>query len=330
MEATGVPTAGAIDTGVDGVRRSQQVSPPIADVAVVIVNWNARQEVVDCLESLQCNPPGVPWEAVVVDNASTDGSLGAIRERAPWARIIANPTNLGLAAANNQGIRATRADAVLISNPDVVYHEGAVDALVEVMRRRPRVAFVAPKLLYEDGELQASAGDLPTLAQALLGRQVQRRRDANRSAGGGLWWVGWNHSEERPVGRAAECAYLVRRSAIESIGLQDERFPLDWEGIDWSARARDAGWEIWFCPNAEVVHLGGRSIRKRQLHWVVSSHRGMYRYFSKRAPRPAHPLLAGIVGLRAATKLGVMLTGQPLYEQAHRAPVDQTTDLETV
>src|SRR4051794_38229650 len=81
----------------------------VADIAVVIVNWNARQEVVDCLLSLRSNPPSVPWEAVVVDNGSTDGSLGAIRQAAPWARIIANGTNLGLAAANNQGIRATRA-----------------------------------------------------------------------------------------------------------------------------------------------------------------------------------------------------------------------------
>jgi hypothetical protein len=279
---------------------------------------------------LRSNPPSIPWEAVVVDNGSTDGSLGAIKQAAPWARIIANGANLGLAAANNQGILATRADAVLISNPDVVYRPHAIDGLVAVMRRRPRAAFVAPKLLYEDGALQASAGDLPTLTQALLGRQVQRRRDAHRSTGGGLWWVGWNHSEERRVGRAAECAYLVRRAAIESIGLQDERFPLDWEGIDWSARARDAGWEIWFCPEAEVIHLGGRSIRKRQLHWVVSSHRGMYRYFSKRSPRGTHPLLAGIVGLRAATKLGVLLSGQPLYERAHRAPDDQVTNLETV
>lgn len=306
---------------------SDDAPSSVSDLAVVIVNWNARQEVVDCLLSLRRNPPSVPWEAVVVDNGSTDGSLGAIRQMAPWARIIANGANLGLAAANNQGIRATRADAVLISNPDVVYREGAVDALVDVMRRRPRAAFVAPRLLYEDGELQASAGDLPTLTQALLGRQVQRRRDAHRSAGGGMWWVGWDHSEERAVGRAAECAYLVRRSAVESIGLQDERFPLDWEGIDWSARARDAGWEIWFCPEAKVVHLGGRSIRKRQLHWVVSSHRGMYRYFSKRAPRPAHPLLAGIVGLRAATKLGVVLSGQPVYQRAHRAPEDKATNV---
>jgi GT2 family glycosyltransferase len=308
---------------------TEVVPTSVADIAVVIVNWNARQEVVDCLMSLRSNPPSVPWEAVVVDNGSTDGSLGAIRQATPWARIIANGTNLGLAAANNQGIRATRADAVLISNPDVVYREGAVDALVDVMRRRPRAAFVAPKLLYEDGELQASAGDLPTLTQALLGRQVQRRRDARRSDGGGLWWVGWDHSEERRVGRAAECAYLVRRSAMGSIGLQDERFPLDWEGIDWSARARDGGWEIWFSPDAEVVHLGGRSIRKRQLHWVVSSHRGMYRYFSKRSPRGAHPLLAGVVGLRAATKLGLLLSGQPLYERAHRAPEDQVADPET-
>jgi hypothetical protein len=291
----------------------------IADVAIVIVNWNTRREVIDCLVSLRRNPPSVRWEAVVVDNGSTDGSLGAIRERAPWARVIANATNRGLAAANNQGIRATTTDAILISNPDVVYRDGAVDALVETMRRRTRAAFVAPRLLHEDGELQTCAGDLPTLSQALLGRQVQRQRDSVRSNGGGLWWDGWDHSHECRVGRAAEAAYLVRRAAVEEIGLQDERFPLDWEGLDWTARARDAGWEVWFCPMAEVVHLGGRSIRQRELRWVISSHRGMYRYFSKRAPRVAHPLLGGIVGFRAAVKLAALLSGHSMYDRAHRS-----------
>jgi len=109
----------------------------------------------------------------------------------------------------------------------------------------------------------------------------------------------------------------VRKAALAEIGLQDERFFLDWEGIDWSARAHTAGWEVWFCPAARVRHIGGVSIRQAPLRWVVHSHRGMYRYFAKRRPPAARPLLAIAIAARAAVKAALVAARLPLYERAH-------------
>jgi GT2 family glycosyltransferase len=277
---------------------------------VVIETWNARDALLDCLAALRANPPSVAWDAVVVDNASTDGTVDAVREAAPWARVIANPENRGLPAANNQGIAATSAPLVLITNPDTTVQPGAVDALVDLLARRPQAAFAIPRLRHPDGTLHVSAGDLPTLPDALLGRQLQRRRRAN---GHGFWWDGWAHDDERAIGRGHEACYLVRRQAIAEVGLQDEAYFLDWEGMDWTARARDGGWEVWFTPVAEVVHLGGASIRQVPWRWIARSHRGMYRYFATRSSPAVRPLLAALFTGRALLKAGATALGPASY-----------------
>jgi len=288
-------------------------------VSAVIVTWNARDEVLACLRSLETCPPSVAWEAIVVDNGSRDGTPGALRREAPWARVIVNSTNRGLAAANNQGMIAARGDCFLISNPDVVWRPGAVDALRSVLERQPRAAWVTPRLRYVDGRLQTSAGDLPKLLDALIGRQgerARRRRAANPTTG--LWWDEWEHDEERRIGRGHEAAYLVTRRAVEEVGLQDERYRLDWEGIEWTARLRAAGWEVWFSPDAEAIHLGGTSIRQVPYRWIVSSHRGMYRYFAGRTALAFRPVLAMIVSARAALKVVAAAAGAGMYERAFR------------
>jgi len=291
-------------------------------VSVIIVNWNSLDVVAGCLDSLAANPPPGSWDVTVIDNGSTDGSVEWLRQRAAASadgavRLIANQTNRGLPAANNQGIAASVGEALLICNPDVVFHQGAIAAMVDLLERRPGAGIVVPRLLYPDGAVQTSAGDLPTLSQALKGRQAQRHR-VGVGQPEGFWWDGWPHDVERPIGRGHEAAYLVRRSAVAQVGLQDERFPLDWEGIDWTARFRDAGWEVWLCPGAEVVHLGGASIRQVPFRWVVSSHRGMYRYFAKRRPAYWRPFLAVVIGGRAAVKLAATAAGAAMYERGHR------------
>jgi GT2 family glycosyltransferase len=283
-----------------------------ACVSVVIVTWNALAPLLECLEALITNAPSVPWEVIVVDNASKDGTGESVAEAAPWVRVIANSTNRGLPAANNQGIAASVAPYVLIANPDTQVRPGAVDALLALLSRRPKAAFAIPRLRHPDGRLHVSAGDLPTLGDALAGRQMQRRR---RQLEGGFWWDGWAHDIERPIGRGHEACYLVRRTAIAEVGLQDEAFFLDWEGIDWTARARDLGWEVWFTPDAEVVHLGGASIRQVPLRWIYRSHRGMYRYFAKRTAAPLRPLLAAVFGVRATTKAISSVFGPGSYDR---------------
>ena len=288
----------------------------MAGVSVIIVNWNARDVLRDCLRSLERHPPPDPWEVIVVDNGSRDGSVEMLRDEMPWVRLIANQDNRGLPAANNQGIAASSSDALLICNPDVVFRAGAAEALVDLLDRQPTAGIVIPRLLYEDGTLQTSAGDLPTLRDSILGRQADRRRTQGTPTG--FWWDGWAHDEERPIGRGHEAAYAVRRQAVAEVGLQDEGFPLDWEGIDWTARFQQAGWQVWLCPKAEIVHLGGASIRQVPFRWVVSSHRGMYRYFAKRRPGYWRPALASVITVRAGIKLAVMGAGVGMYERAHR------------
>ena len=286
--------------------------PP--EVSVVVVTWNSGDGLLACLRSLAACPPAVPWEAIMVDNGSTDGSLERVRSELPWVRLITNRRNRGLAAANNQGIAGSTAPYVLISNPDVVYAPGAIDAMLDLMRRRPRAAFAIAKLLHEDGELQTSAGDLPTLGEALVGRRISRhlRRGAERR----VWWHDWPHDQERVIGHGAEACYLVRRDAVAEIGLQDERFTLDWEGLDWSARAWDSGWEVWFCPAAAVTHIGGLSLRNAPGRWVASSHRGMYLYFRPRVHSMLRPLLAIAIAARAFVKFAALSAGVRFYEPA--------------
>ena len=287
--------------------------PSAGDVVAVIVNWNAGRALGDCVGSLRESAPDA--EVIVVDNASADGSATAAEREHPQLRLIANDRNLGLAAGNNQGIRASTRPFVLISNPDVVYPPGAVDALVDVMGRREKAAFVIARPERPDGTLQTAAGDLPTLREALLGRQLARAR---AGVDHGFWWDGWDHDEERQIGRGLEASYLVRRAAIDEVGVQDERFRLDWEGIDWTERMRAAGWEIWFSPAARVVHLGGGSIRKVQVRWVVRQHVGMYRYFAKRRPLLLRPILAVLFTARALVKMLGLVVGLSSYDRSHR------------
>jgi GT2 family glycosyltransferase len=295
------------------------VQDATSSVSVVIVTWCSEGVLGRCLDALAAHAPSVPHEVVVVDNASTDRTVEVARSR-PGVRVLRQARNLGLAAGNNVGISATGGEAVLICNPDAIVGPGAIDALLGLLGRHPRAAIAVPRLRYEDGALQTSVGDLPTLREVLAGRQAQRRRAATE----GFWWDGWGHDEERRVGRGHEACYLVRRSAIDDVGGQDERFRLDYEGIDWTERMRRAGWEVWFTPEAEVTHLGGDSARRVPLRWVLRQHLGMYRYFALRRPLWARPALAVLFAGRAALKLLGLLVGATGYERSHRSATDSS------
>ena len=285
-------------------------------ITAIIVTWNSADVVEGCLTTLRQELGPEACDIMVIDNASADTTVERVRAIDPTVRVIANPANVGLSAANNQGLASAVGDYWFICNPDVQLQPGAVTAMVEVMQRHERCGWVVPRVLHEDGALQTSAGDLPTLAQTLLGRQAARRRAPGSPTG--FWWDGWPHTTEQEIGRGFECAYLVRRQAVAEVGPQDERYKLDWEGFDWTERFRRAHWQIWLAPLAEVVHLGGTSRRQVPFRSIVSQHKGMYLYFSSRSSPVARPFLALAFGARALCKVALTSVGVPLYSWGHR------------
>jgi GT2 family glycosyltransferase len=289
--------------------------PDTPDVSLVTVTWNSASVIEQFLDSLAAGCGRLACELIVVDNASSDSTVEIARSKMPDAKVIANADNRGLAAANNQGLALARAPLIAISNPDVVFHPGALESMAATLARRPRAGWVVPRMLYESGAVHTSAGRLPTLADAILGRIVARWLSRNRES---LWMDGWAHDEEREIERGHEAFYMVRREAVDEVGGQDERFVLDWEGPDWMDRFRRSGWEIWLCPDAEVVHLGGASIRQVPLRWIMSTHRGMYYYFSDRRPAGWKPVLAAVFATRGLLKAAMAMARLPMYEWAHR------------
>lgn len=229
----------------------------MTSVSIVIVSFNARTHLENCLASLFAAPPVVPHDIVVVDNASTDGSVEAVRARWPSIPVIARGTNGGFAAANNDGIRATRGAFVLLLNNDTTVPPGAIDALVERLLAHPAAAVAGPRLVDGTGMTELSFGPMISpfgeLRQKLV-MQLHARR-----FGPVTRWVERTTRTEQYVDWVSGAALLVRRNDAEAAGLLDERYFLYTEDVDFCAAVRALGRRVLFTPAAEIVHLRGRS-----------------------------------------------------------------------
>ncbi|HVU60067.1 MAG TPA: glycosyltransferase family 2 protein [Mycobacteriales bacterium] len=222
---------------------SDAVMAPVVDVA--IVTWNTRETTLKAIESLlAAAPPGA--RVLVRDNASDDGTAAAISAAFPQVDVDAGDRNLGFAGGVNTILRRSTAPWVLLLNPDAWPDAGAIERLLDCATRHPRAAAVTPKLLRPDDRLEPSAWPFPSLGVTLASAV---RRDRNI----------WPHDAERRVDWAVGAAWLIRREALEAIGLLDESLFMYAEDLEWCWRARDAGWEIWFTPDAVVRHIGNVS-----------------------------------------------------------------------
>jgi GT2 family glycosyltransferase len=245
-------------------------------VSVIIVSYNTRALLLECLESLRAVT--LPLEVLVVDNASTDGSVEAVREKRPDVGVIANRENLGFSKANNLGLRAARAPYVLILNSDAAVRPGAVEAMAGILDTRPEVGIVGPRTVSSDGTIQISFGpDLTpwnewrqrALVRAVKAGDPAAVRRATALAG----------SEHEPAWVSGSC-FLARRDLLLSLGGFDEDFFLYEEDVDLCVRVRAAGSRVLFTPRAEVVHHLGRSMEQaasRAREEYRRSHRLFYR-----------------------------------------------------
>ncbi len=251
--------------------------PPTVPLSVLIVNTNTRDLLLDCLRSLE-ETVETPHEVIVVDNASTDGSVEAVRRLFPSVRLIANDRNNWFTGATNQAIRASRGALLLCLNPDTVCHPGAIDRLVRFLEEHPRVAVVGPRLVNGDGTLQPSCRNFLTNRRLLLQHLLPWRHLPKAWRG---WAVleYWDHDRPRRVDWVIGACILVRRRAVEEVGLKDEGYPIFHEETDWCYRFWRAGWETWFLPDAVVTHLGSQTVSKL---WgkglVIEFYKGKHRF----------------------------------------------------
>jgi GT2 family glycosyltransferase len=250
----------------------------VADVSVVVVTYDALPWIERCLESVRGR------DVVVVDNGSTDGTVELVRERFPEARLI-EQENKGMGGGNNAGMRAAGGRYFFLLNSDAWVTDGALDALVAFADHHPEAAVVGPKLLDPDGSLQRSARGEPTLWR-LATEYLAIRKLAPRSRRlNPLYRGDFDHDRVTEVDWLSGAALLVRREAVDAVGLFDEEFFMFSEEVDWMTRFRRAGWSVLFFPGAEVVHVGGASHGGRM---YVENLRGHLRWFAKhRGPRQA-------------------------------------------
>jgi N-acetylglucosaminyl-diphospho-decaprenol L-rhamnosyltransferase len=271
------------------------------DLSIIIVNWNTRDLLRECLAALTMDDRR--WtmeplssivhrlsstEIIVVDNGSADGSVEMVQREFPDVRLILNESNLGFARANNRGIAMSRGRYVLLLNSDTVASPAALEMLVAFMDAHSEAGVVGPRLLRPDGTAQPYAfGGDPTLGY-LLYRGFSRLR--------GRYLHDWETSAIQEVDWVSGACLMVRRAAIEQAGSLDEAMFMYFEDNEWCLRIRDAGWKVYYDPKAEIVHLGGQSLAKNP-----AARRAYYeslRYFyRKHYSRAAQMLLALLLPL---------------------------------
>ena len=257
------------------------------ELSVIIVNYNAGPLLEVCLASIQRFGGDLALEVLVVDNASADGSLEALR-RFPQVRLIPNRDNRGFAAAVNQGLAAAAGRYFLLLNPDTEVVSRVFRALVAFAEAHPDAGVVGPRLRNPDGSLQTSAYRFPTLFQAAgTVLRLQRLVPVSFLRARLGWWLGRYfgqldpHVTARPVDYVTGACMLIRREVVERIGGFDPRFFLYFEEKDFCLRAGQAGWRVWFDPAAEVVHHIGGSSGDRPEITVLERMRSMRSFYDK-------------------------------------------------
>lgn len=251
------------------------------DLSIVIINWNTRQHLIACLESIREYPPSGEYEIIVVDNASTDGSAEAVRESFPDVCLIPNEQNLGYAKGNNQAIAASGGEYILLLNPDVRVKAGAVDALIRFAEAHRDVAAVGCRLVGTDGKVQKSCRSFPEPLGVFL-EYVRLPRLFPRSKRIGSYRMTYfDYSTDAEVDQPMASCLLIPRKAWEDVGPFDERFPIFFNDVDWCYRAKEKGWRICFTPSAEVIHDGGASTRQARRAMIRESHRALRRFYAK-------------------------------------------------
>jgi GT2 family glycosyltransferase len=280
-------------------------------LSVIIVSWNTRDLLRRCLVTLQSELAGIESEVFLIDNNSADGSADMVRAEHPWVRLTANDTNRGFAAANNQAMRVATGKYVLLLNPDTEVKTGSISTLMKFLDDNPKAGIVAPQLLNSDGSIQRSCRQFPTFLGMFYELLGLSRLFPNNAKFRQYKMLDFEHDVQCQVDQPEGACLLLRKQVVDEIGMLDEGYFMLFEEVDWCYRIKQAGWEIWFTPAAQVLHHYGQSIKQVKVRMILSSHRGLHRFWSKHYKKGRWymdpPVYAGLMCLAYARILSHLI-----------------------
>jgi GT2 family glycosyltransferase len=294
------------------------VKPQDPEISFVIVSWNAKRFLRECLVSLLVTTRRLHSEVLVVDNASTDGSWEMVLAEFPEVTLLRNETNTGFALANNRGIAACSGQYICLVNSDVQVLPEAIEALLAYMEDHPEVGLLGPKVLNSDRTLQPSCRTLPTLRSSLY-RALALDTMFPRSRHFGWHFMTWmDYGDIKEVDILSGCFWLIRRAALTQVGGLDTQFFMYGEDIDFCRRFRAANWRVVFNPNARIIHHGGASSANAPVKYAVEMQRAYLQYFLKhdgRCKAALHLLLAALHHWIRFVSGGVLCLLLPAWRQ---------------
>ena len=275
----------------------------VVHVSIIIVSWNTRQITCDCLRSIYGQSGINNYEVIVLDNASSDGSVQMIKHDFPDVFLIENKENRGFAAANNQGIAIAKGRYILLLNSDTVILDNAIGKTVSFAEAHPEAAVIGCRVLNPDKTLQPTCFMFPSVLNLILSSTYLYKLFPRSRFFGREHMTWWDRSDEHEVDVVTGCFMLVRNEAIEQVGMMDERFFVYGEETDWCYRFKQAGWKVMFTPCAEIIHLGGQSSKKIATEMALQLRGSILQFINKHRPRWEYVLACFLMWLFCAVRI---------------------------
>ena len=253
--------------------------PSGVDLSIIIVNFNARAYLEDCLRSIEENTRATPYETFVVDNGSADGSCEMVRLEFPWVHLIENEQNVGFSCANNQAMRLSRGEFVLLLNNDTLVLPRAIDTMVDIIRARPEVGVVGCTLRNSDMSVQISFGRMISMRNELVLKLMSDRyKRGNRLV---QRYLELRSRREHTPDWVSGACLLARAEALCAVDLMDENFFMYTEEVDLCHRIRQLGYQVLYTPHAEIIHFGGRSTETNLKKTIIEYRRSQLYFYKK-------------------------------------------------
>jgi GT2 family glycosyltransferase len=300
------PRAEVVPSGAPFVSPAQKPT-----ISIVIVVWNAKKYVIECLDSIKENLGQIraEVEVIIVDNASTDGSAEIVEQRFPEFKLIRNADNLGFSKANNIGIAQASGDYICLVNSDVKFVDDCLSPMLQYLEDNPGVAMIGPKMLTAKGEVARSTMRFPTVWNSLT-RALALDLIFRRSAlFGGHLMSDFDHQRTIPVEVLNGWFLMMRRKALEKVGLLDPQFFMYGEDVDWCYRFHNAGQKLMFFAGAAAIHYGGASSASAPLRFHLEMYRANLQYWRKHHGWLSQQLFLLTLAIYDAARMPVLACG---------------------